>query len=235
VAPKFQVYNNQLLLEQTPSPRTYPNNTLVEDLSKCHHNLWPKAARATSKTIQLIKSCLPTAAPAPTATATTTTTTAIAATAAAAAAIESQTTSDNQKVAKAAQQNGHTIGFGKHLEGRRLSVSVISGGGGHRLDSVDGGGGTGARPKKPTANKKNKLTPKRRVRRAYKFPMPASILRLNSTVSIGFLYDNASDGALNSELVCRFVRLILHIYRNIELRDGSEDEKSMHTTHERPC
>uniref|UniRef100_A0A6G1S4J1 Uncharacterized protein n=1 Tax=Aceria tosichella TaxID=561515 RepID=A0A6G1S4J1_9ACAR len=46
--------------QQTPTkPKVYPNNTLVEDLSRCHGNLWPGVVQATGKTMRLASSCWP--------------------------------------------------------------------------------------------------------------------------------------------------------------------------------
>lgn len=127
------------------TPKIFPNNTLVEDLSKCHNNLWPKAARATSKTIELVKFCLPT----------------------------------RRKLA-ATQRRAPTASV---EDGRRHAVSTPS----PHFDPVANFEAEHASnrlaPSPASAAKKLPAANKRALKR-FKFPMPESILRLNSSVSI---------------------------------------------------
>jgi hypothetical protein len=180
---QLQAYKtNPVTLQTTPvAPKVYPNNTLVEDLTRCHQNLWPKAARATSKTLQLMRFCLPKKQDFD----------------------QDDLESTNQVDSiKPSNQNGiifdleqreqHQQNYNHlHRELRTAASVLVS----HKVDSCDS-----AISEKPLATKQlvvkklkdkkkyktdktSRLVPKTRITRDYKFPMPSSILRLNSTVS----------------------------------------------------
>ena len=181
---QFQVFKNRQ--PQAPRPKIYPNNTLVEDLSKCHQNLWPRAARVTSKSIEFIKSCLPKKTP-------------------------HEAPCDSRLAAKGfiGPQNGFVVDLEQRQHSWQTDVlrqpaAIISNGQHQRAerDCLDGCERVGkfetitttttATVKKQQATKKGsksrRLAPNStRMRRdMYKFPMPLSILKLNSTVSIHF-------------------------------------------------